>query len=174
PVLAPFRLYNADDHLRAVDVARSEPDNLAGTQPATIAEGEHHLIPEAARHVEQSLRLVRAHSEGELLRLGQVGGSGRGIVRPQRDAEQELDPGHDPIAIDDAVAGFDQVQLEAAHVISGGRVGGALQIRRKQLAAVYVAALRMVPEVARGHVLDHALTQRANRVSCTHGEYPPV
>jgi hypothetical protein len=39
---------------------------------------------------------------------------------------------------------------------------------------VDVAALGMVPEIARGHVLDHALTQRANGVRCTHGEYPPV
>jgi hypothetical protein len=98
----------------------------------------------------------------------------REILPPQRDAEQEPYPGHDAVAIADAEAGFDQVQLEAAYFVGGGRVGRALQERREQLAAVYVAALRMRPELARGHIFDHALTQRANGVSCTHGEYPPV
>src|SRR3974390_941421 len=37
PVLASFRLNDADDHLRAVDVASSEPDDLAGAKPPAIA-----------------------------------------------------------------------------------------------------------------------------------------
>src|SRR5262245_65072388 len=44
PVLAPLRLHDPDDHLCAVDVAGSEPDDLAGTKPTAIAEREHHLI----------------------------------------------------------------------------------------------------------------------------------
>src|SRR5262249_12363584 len=48
PVLVPFRLHDANDHLRAVDVTIFEPDNLAGPKPAAIAQREHHLIPEAA------------------------------------------------------------------------------------------------------------------------------
>jgi hypothetical protein len=36
PVLAAFRLHDADDLLLAVDVARSQPHYLAGSQPATI------------------------------------------------------------------------------------------------------------------------------------------
>jgi hypothetical protein len=39
------------------------------------------------------------------------------IVPPQRDAKQELHPGHDPVAIDDAVTALHQVQLEAANVV---------------------------------------------------------
>src|ERR1700739_1393395 len=39
PVLATLRLHDADDHLLAVDVARSPPHHLAGPQPATIGEG---------------------------------------------------------------------------------------------------------------------------------------
>jgi len=42
---------------------------------------------------------------------------GRQIVPPQRDAEQELHPGHDPVAIADAEAALDQVQLKAANVV---------------------------------------------------------
>src|SRR5262245_28981777 len=54
------------------------------------------------------------------------------------------------------------------------RVGRALEERRKPPAALNVAALRMGPKLAGGHVLEHALTQRASGVSCSHGEYPPV
>jgi len=67
---------------------------------------------------------------------------------PQRDAEQELHPVHDPVAITDAETRFDQMQLEAANVVGGGRVGRALQEHRKSPATVDVAALRMGPELA--------------------------
>src|SRR5215475_10722531 len=99
---------------------------------------------------------------------------GHQIVPSQRDAEQELHPGHDPVAITSAETGVNQVQLEAANVVGSGRVRRALQERRKPPAAVDVAALRMGPEIACRHVLDHALTQRANGVSPSHGEYPPM
>ena len=87
---------------------------------------EHHVIPEAAGHGEQPLCLVDTHGERELLRLLQVVDLGREIVPPQRDAKQELHAGHDPVAIDDAVTVLHQVQLEAANVVGGSRVGRAL------------------------------------------------
>ena len=40
-ILAPLPLLDADDHLRAVDVAGSQPDDLARAQPAAIAEAQH-------------------------------------------------------------------------------------------------------------------------------------
>src|SRR5262252_10959409 len=138
-ILAPFRLYDPDDHLRAVDVTIFEPDNLAGPKPTAIAEGEHHVIPEAAGHGKQPLGLIGAQDERQLLLLLEVVDLGREIVPPQGDAKQELHPGHDAVAVADT--GFNQVQLEAADVIGGGRVGRALQERRKPPAAADVAAL---------------------------------
>jgi len=64
-----------------------------------------------------------AHGERQPFRLLEVKDLGGEIVAPQRDAEQELQPGHDPVAIADAETALDQVQLEAANVLSGGRVG---------------------------------------------------
>ena len=112
-----------------------------------------------------------AHGERQPFRLLEVKDLGGEIVAPQRDAEQELQPGHDPVAIADAETALDQVQLEAANVVSGGRVGRALQERCKPPAAVDVAALRMVTKIACGHILDHALTQWPNRGIGTHGEF---
>src|SRR5262245_45623085 len=62
------------------------------------------------------------------------------------------------------------MQLKAANVVGGRRVGRALEECREALAALNVAALGVGPELAGGHVFDHSLTQWANGVSCTHGE----
>src|SRR5262249_61857830 len=103
PLTAAFRPSDPDDHLHAVDITIFERDNLAGAKPTAIAEGEHHAIPEAAGHGKQPLRLVGAQGERQLLLLLEVVDLGRQIVPPQRDAKQVLHPGHDAVAVADAV-----------------------------------------------------------------------
>src|SRR5215467_3982351 len=109
--------------------------------------------------------LLGAHGKRQLLLLLEVVDLGRQIMPPQGDAEQELHPGHDPVAITDAQTRFDQMQLEAANVVGGGRVGRALQERRKSPATVDVAALRMGPELACRHVLVWGSYPSAQRIS---------
>jgi hypothetical protein len=82
-------------------------------------------------------------------------------------------PRHDPVAIADAQPALDQVQLEAADVVSCRRVGRAPQERRQAPAAVDVASLRMAPQLAGSHILDHTLTQRADGGISAHGEASP-
>jgi hypothetical protein len=125
PILAALRLDDPNDHLCAIDVIRLKSNDLACTQTTAIAEGEHDVGLEFARHGEQPLGLFPAHGEGQLLRLFEVVDLGCEIVPPQRDAEQEPHSGHDPVTIADAVTSFDQVQLEAANIVGGGRVGEA-------------------------------------------------
>ena len=62
------------------------------------------------------------------------------------------------------------VQLKPADIIGRGRVRRALQEHSEPLAAVDVAS-RMRSKLARVHVLDCALAQRANRHR-THRETP--
>ena len=145
-------------------------NDLTGTQTAAIAEREHDADLEIAGHGKEPIGLVWAHGQRQLLRLLEVVDLGRQIVPPQRDAEQELHPGHDPVTIGYAEAGFDQMQLKAANVVGRRRVGAALEECREALAAIDVAALRMGPELARGHVLDHALTKLTDGGICAHGE----
>src|SRR6185295_4942713 len=116
PVFAALRLNDTDDHLRAVDVAGLEANDLTGPQTAAIAEREHGVNLEIAGHGKEPIGLVWAHGQRQLLRLLEVVDLGCEIVPPQRDAEQELHPGHDAVAIGYAEAGFDQMQLEAANV----------------------------------------------------------
>src|SRR5438874_2968798 len=161
-ILATLPLHDADDHLRAVDAAGAQPNDLARAQPAAIAERQHDMHLEIARHGEQPLGLLRAHYQRQLLRLLEVVDLGGKIVPPQRDAEQKPHPRHDPVAIADAQPALDQVQLEAADVVSCRRVGRAPQKRGKAPAAVDVASLRVAPQLAGGHILDHTLAQRAD------------
>src|SRR5947209_17902896 len=84
--------------------------------------------------------------------------------------EQKPHPRHDPVAIADAQPALDQVQLEAADVVSCRRVGRAPQERGEAPAAVDVASLRMAPQLAGSHILDHPLAQRADGGISAHGE----
>src|SRR5205807_5924231 len=70
----------------------------------------------------------------------------------------------------DAQPALGQVQLEAADVVSCRRVGRAPQERGEAPAAVDVASLRMVPQLAGSHILDHTLAQRADGGISAHGE----
>src|SRR5205814_3979002 len=83
---------------------------------------------------------------------------------------QKPHPRHDPVAIADAQPALDQVQLEAADVVSCRRVGRAPQKRGEAPAAVDVASLRMAPQLAGGHILDHTLAQRADGAISAHRE----
>ena len=173
PVLAAFRLHDANDHLLAVDVAGSQPHHFAGPQPATIRERQHRAGLEARRHGQNALDLLGAQHRRQLLRLLEMPDLGRQIVATQRDAEQEAHPGHDPVAVADAGAALDEVQLEAAHLVGRRRVGRAFEPGGEPLAAGDVAALCVRVELACSHVFDHSLTQRTDSVGLAHGELHP-
>ena len=173
PVLAAFRLHDANDHLVAVDVADPQPRHLAGPQPAAIGERQHRPRLEARRHVQNALDLLGAQHRRQLLRLLHVPDLGRQIVAAQRDAEQEAHPGHDPVAVADARAALDEVQLEAAHLVGRRRIGRTPEPGGEPLAAGDVAALRVRVELARSHVFDHTLTQRTDSVGLAHRELLP-
>jgi hypothetical protein len=126
---------------------------------------------ESSRHCQQALGLVRAHHQRDLLGFFDVKDLGGNIQSPQRHAEKEPVPGHDAVAIADARPRLRQVQLEQADLVSRGRVGRALQVRGEPLAAADVDSLRVRVELARAHVLDHALAQRADGIG-THGNSP--
>src|SRR5271155_1915087 len=169
PVLAALRLHDTDDHLLAVDVAPSQPHHFAGPQPATIGQCEHRSRLQARRHGQDTLDLLRAQHRRQPLGLLDVPDLGRQIVATERDAEQEPHPGHDPIAVADARPALDQVQLKSAHLVGRCRIGRAFEPSGEPLAALDVAALRMWVELARSHVLDHALTQWTDSGSVAHG-----
>src|SRR3984893_8226149 len=168
-VLAALGLLDANDLLCAVDMLDLQPHHLAGAQAAAIAETEQHANLEATGDGQQATCLVRAHHHRNLLRFTQVIDLGGKIQSPQRHAEQEPQPGHDLVAVTDAQAGLGQMQLEPAHVLGHSRFGRALEKLSEPLAAADMTPLRARTELARVHVLDHALTQRGDGIR-THGQ----
>src|SRR6202042_3349279 len=170
PILAALRLHDTDDHLLTVDVARPQPRHFTRPQPATVSECQHRSRLQARRHGQDTLDLLGAKYRGQLLRLLEVPHLGRQIVATQRDAEQESYPGHDAIAVADALTALDEVQLETAHLVGRRRIGRAFKPSGEPPAARDVAALCVRVEIARSHVLDHAPTQRTDSGSVAHGE----
>ena len=80
PVLAALRLHDADNHLLAVDVARSQPHHLAGPQPATIGQVSIVRAFRLVAMVRTRLTSSGLSTGGSLLRLLDVPDLGRQIV----------------------------------------------------------------------------------------------
>src|SRR5271168_2029433 len=146
-----------------------QPDHLAGAQAAAVAETEQHADLEAAGDGQQPLSLVRAHHQRNLLRLTEMINLCCKVQPPQRHTKQEPQSGHDAVAIADARGRLGKMQLEPTDVLCRSRVRRPLKKRSKPLAAVNVAPLRPRTELARVHVLDHALSQWADGIR-THGK----
>src|SRR6266581_1045162 len=161
-VLAALGLLDANDILRLVDMLDLQPHHFAGAQTTAIAETEQCADLEVAGDGQQTPRLILAHHQRDLLRLADVINLGGQVQSPQRHAQQELQPGHDAVAIANAYTSLGQVQLETADVIRCGRVGRSLEKRSETFAAPDVASLRARTELTRVHVFDHALAQRAD------------
>src|SRR5450830_574110 len=163
-ILAALGLLDANDLLRLVDMFDLQPDHFARAQAAAIAETKQHADLEAAGDGEQTPRLVRAHHQRNLLGLTDVIDLGCKIQSPQRHAEQEPQPGHDAVAVADAHTRLSQVQLEPADILGHSRIERPLEKRSKPPATADVALLRSRTELARVHVLDHALAQWADGI----------
>ena len=67
-----------------------------------------------------------------------------------------------------AGAALDEVQLEEAHLVGGRCIGRTFEPGGEPLATIDMAALRVRVELARGHVFDHTLEQRTDRVGLAH------
>jgi hypothetical protein len=74
---------------------------------------------------------------------------GRQIVPTHRHLQQKAQAGHRAVAVLERQAALDQMQLEQADIIGGGRVGRPLQIGREPLAGAHVTLLRLQNKAAR-------------------------
>ena len=77
----------------------------------------------------------------------------------QRHAEQKSDARHNAVPIGDLHSALGQLQLEPANVIHGSGLRRALEEGGEPLAAPDATFLRLQVQLARRHVIDHALTK---------------
>ena len=160
PVFAPLALLHADDVQRGVDVADLELDGLADAQAGAVADRQQHARLQVAGHGDEPRRLLGAQDLRDPRRLLDVVDLVGQIEPTHGDAEQEPEARHRAIARLDRGARRHQVQLEGSHLVDGGRVGRSLQPGCEPPAGADVADLRAPRELARDHVLDHALAER--------------
>jgi len=162
-VLASLGLDGPDDSLRAADVTDPEPHHLAGAQPAATGQRQRRPQLEAGRHRQEPPDLVPAQHRRDLPRLLQVVDLGSQIVPAQRHPQQELHPGHDPVAMHDAHPALGREQLEPADVVRRRRRRRAPRESREARTTAEMIASALPAESARPHVFDHPLTQRRGR-----------
>ena len=151
PVLAALALLDADDAERLIEVADLQLDGLADTQTCAVADREQHTRLQVAGHREQPRRFLAAQDLRDPRRLLDVVDLVGEIEPAHRHAEQEAQARHGAVARLDRGAGLHQLQLEQPHVAD-------------------LSALR---ELSGNHVLDHALTKRADGGRVGHGERLP-
>jgi hypothetical protein len=159
---AALALLDPQHHARAVDVADLECDHLGDAQPGAIGRGERRLVLRPRRRLEQKGDLLRAQHERQLARLAHDR-EPAGAIRPvERHAEQEAQGRDRAVDARRADTGLGLVQLEAAHLLGRRRVGRAADEGRERPDMPDVVVARLRADAAHGHVLDHALTQRAD------------
>src|SRR5262245_31994203 len=86
--------------------------------------------------------LLRAKHVGHHLGRSRMIDLGEDIVPPHRHLQQELDAGHDAVAVVNAPAAVDEMLLEAAHIVGCRRLGRTAEEGREMLAREDMAALR--------------------------------
>ena len=96
----------------------------------------------------QLLGVVRLHEHGQHLAAEQT--------RQHVDVDQEVGARGDP-----------------SRAVGRRRIGRAFEPGGEPLAALDMTTLRVWVELARSHVLDHALTQRTDSGSVAHGNSHP-
>jgi hypothetical protein len=115
------------------------------------------------------LDLVGAQHRRDRYRLAHIVELGDQIQPTQRHPKQKLHSRDDAVAVEDAERALGQIQLKAPDVVGGGGVGRAAEEDGEPLAAADIVLLRLWSHLPGCHVIDHALTKRAD-LTHTHGK----
>jgi len=168
-VLPAFALLNTDDHPCTVDIRDLERHQLGDAQSGGIAQGEHDLVFEVRRVIEQPGDLVGGQHDRQLVGLTDVFGDGEHGLARQRDGVEEAESRDALIDGGDRQAASGQIEPEEAKIIGGRLVGRAVDKFGEAFDAVDVGDLGLGCQAADRHVVNQALTKRGNGRGC-HGK----
>ena len=161
-ILAPLALLDAEQHARAIDIGDLQRDNLGGPEPRAIGDAQRRLILGAGRRIEQAGDFILGQHRGQLPGLLDAEQRLAKLVPVERDAEEEPKRSHGRVHAGCAKRALNKMEAVEPQILRRRRLGGAADERRKVLDAADVVLLRLLSEMARGHVVDHALTKRAD------------
>jgi hypothetical protein len=98
---------------------------------------------------------------------------GHHLAASEGDLEEELQGGDCCVHASAANTALDQIELEATQILRRGRRRRTLEKAVEALDPAQIPALGLRRELAQRHILDHALTQRADgRIVTGHGSAP--
>jgi Glutathione S-transferase, C-terminal domain len=162
PVLAALALLHAQYHAGAIDIGDLQRQHLGGSEPRPVGNAQRRFILGTRSRIEKAGNLF----------LGEHGGQSRGFidveqalqqVRPvERGSKEEPQRRHVRVHAGGAKRALHQVKAVPPQVFRRRRLWRPANERRKILDAADVVLLGVVPDMPGGHVLDHALTKRAD------------
>lgn len=139
-----------------------ERDHLGDAQPGAVGGGERRLVLRPRRRLEQKGHFLDAQHGRQPARFAHDG-EPPGQVRPiQRHGEEEAQGRDRAVDARWLHAGLGLVQLEAAQILRRRRARRPADEGRERPDVPNVIAAGLLVEAAHGHVLDHALAERAD------------
>ena len=149
-------------HALAVDVGHLQVRDLGHAQTRAVSDAERGLVLEAGRGFEETRHLLLAQHDLRLARLVH-GRQGTNEVGPfERHGEEKPQRGDGGVDGSWADLLLRHMQLKTAKVIARGRVRRLAEEGREGSDVPDVGLLHLLAITARSHVVDHALTQRAD------------
>ena len=154
-------LFDPQRHALAVDVRHLQGHDLGDAQARAIGDAERGLVLQAGRGFEQEGHLFLAQHHRRPARLMHASEMA-GEFRPfERDVEEEPQRGDGGVDGRRADLLLGHMQLIEPDVLSRGGVRRTAEKDREVPHVAEIILLNLLLEAARGHVLDHALAQRA-------------
>ena len=162
PALA---VLDAQHHALAVDIRHLDADDLRDPEARAIGKAQGCPILGVLRCLDQARDLVRPQHLAQPLGLPRLRDHLRRIALAQGDTEEEPQRGDLPVDRVGGQARLDQMQLPGAHVLVAEPVRRASKMPAEPGNGAQVGGLRSGRQAPDRHVLDHALAQRADRLS---------
>src|SRR5271166_1831894 len=158
----PLALLDPKRHALAVDIGHLEVRDLGDAQARSIGDAERGLVLEAWRGFEETRHLLLAQDAWSLARLVHDPQRTNEVGPFERHGEKEAQRGDGGVDAPCANLLLRQMQLKAPKVLARRRIWRPAEEGRESPDVSDVVLLHLLLEPARRHVVDHALTQRAN------------
>jgi hypothetical protein len=160
---APLALLDAEQHARAVDIGDLQRHDFGSPKPGAIGDAQRRLVLGAGRRIEKAGHFILGQNRGQLSGLLDAEQRLAKLAPVERDAEEEPQRSHRRVHAGCAKRALDKMETVEPQILCGRRLGGPADERSKVLDASDVVLLCLLSEMARRHIVDHALTKRADR-----------
>ncbi len=161
-IFTTLAVLDTDHHPHAVDVGDLQTHRLRRPQSRSIGRCQRDAGLQAWHRFENAHHLVGVQDHRQLAGLARVGNTLRDLAAPKRDAVKEPQRADRLVQRRPRNAGRHQMDLKGADVLQAKPVRRATKVPAELADRVQIGSLRRRRQIADGHVLGHATTQRAD------------